>query len=232
MGLDDFGAVKIAARPLEFIWLLDISGSMQGEKIQSLNFAIREAIPEMQKVAQDNVSAEIFVRSIVFADPARWHMPTRVPIEDFKWKDVTIDGATGMGSAFDLLSEALDIKNMSQRGLPPVLVLVTDGAPTDDAKTSLRRLLEKPWAKKAVKIGIAIGDDADENIIREFINNPELQPLKAHSAGQIVQYIKWASTQVLASASSTKSSGSSSSSQKGNVELPPVPVDLDVEDAW
>jgi len=38
----------IASRPLHFIWILDCSGSMQGEKIGQLNFAIREAIPAMQ----------------------------------------------------------------------------------------------------------------------------------------------------------------------------------------
>ena len=45
---------KMAARPLHFIWIADCSGSMSGKKIQSLNTAIRNAIPEMKSVAQSN----------------------------------------------------------------------------------------------------------------------------------------------------------------------------------
>ena len=41
----------IATRPLHFIWILDTSGSMMGDKIQSLNFAIHEAIKPIQKEA-------------------------------------------------------------------------------------------------------------------------------------------------------------------------------------
>lgn len=45
---------EMATRPLDFIWIVDCSGSMAGSKIQELNFAIKEAIPAMQEVAGDN----------------------------------------------------------------------------------------------------------------------------------------------------------------------------------
>ena len=39
---------EMASRPLHFIWIVDCSGSMMGEKIQSLNYAIRQTIPDMK----------------------------------------------------------------------------------------------------------------------------------------------------------------------------------------
>ena len=50
----------LARRPLHFIWIVDCSGSMgHGGKIQSLNNAIREALPLMQDAAAENPNAEV-----------------------------------------------------------------------------------------------------------------------------------------------------------------------------
>jgi len=76
---------EIASRPLHFIWICDVSGSMAGEgKIQSLNHAIRECIPHMQKEAAANAEAQVFVRAIKFSNGATWHITDPTPVEDFK----------------------------------------------------------------------------------------------------------------------------------------------------
>jgi uncharacterized protein YegL len=83
---------------------------------------------------------------------------------------------------------------MTERGLPPVLVLISDGQPTDDFESGLKELMAVPWGKKAVRIGIAIGEDADMEVLQQFIGNKELQPLHAHNAEQLVKYIRWHSS--------------------------------------
>ncbi len=50
---------------------------------------------------------------------------------------------------------------MEERALPPVLVLISDGQPTDDFDTGLSTLMRQPWAQKAVRLAIAMGHDAD-----------------------------------------------------------------------
>ncbi|MCZ9338032.1 tellurium resistance protein, partial [Streptomyces sp. TRM76130] len=62
----------MANRPVHFIWLLDCSYSMQGEKIAKLNYAIREALPEMRAVAADNPAAQLLLRTVTFSTTARW----------------------------------------------------------------------------------------------------------------------------------------------------------------
>jgi uncharacterized protein YegL len=91
---------------------------------------------------------------------------------------------------------------MPERGLPPVLVLVSDGEPTDDFRNGLRRLLAEPWGRRAVRIAIAIGDDASLPLLAEFISDPEIKPLRAANAHQLHDFIRWASTAVLMTASS------------------------------
>ena len=58
---------ELAKRPLQFIWLCDCSGSMSGKKIQSLNFAIKESIPAMRQVADENPNVSVEVRAITFS---------------------------------------------------------------------------------------------------------------------------------------------------------------------
>ncbi len=38
---------------------------------------------------------------------------------------------------------------MTDRALPPVLVLISDGQPTDSLKKELAELMDQPWGKKA-----------------------------------------------------------------------------------
>ena len=228
----------LASRPLHFFWLMDCSGSMAGEKIQQLNFAVNEAIPEMQKVASENPNAQVFVRAIAFASGAQWHISQPTPINDFRWRDLRAQGVTDMGRALQLLAGALSVEQMPPRGLPPVLVLISDGHPTDDFNTGLKALMAEPWGKKAVRIAIAIGDDADHDVLQKFIGHPEITPLSAHNPADLVKFIKWASTAVLKAASApatqmTPQGASGASAPTTNVPLPAPPAPSDeVDDVW
>ena len=87
----------------------------------------------------------------------------------------------------------LSIPPMPARALPPVIVLLSDGQPTDDYKKSLDKLKGMPWFRKAVKIAISIGQDADDDVLIEFTGNKELV-LQANNATALAKMIKWAST--------------------------------------
>lgn len=200
---------EMAGRPLHFIWIADCSGSMSGDKIQSLNTAIREAIPEMKNVAQSNPHAKVLVRAIKFSSGATWHIPQATPIDQFQWQDLAANGVTDMGRALLMVADELKMPPMDPRGLPPVLVLITDGYPTDDVARGIKAIMDQPWGKKSVRIGIGIGEDADYAVLDKFIGNPEIRPLHARNADQLVGYIKWASTAVLQSASAPAVSGNS-----------------------
>jgi len=186
---------EMSSRILDFFWIADCSGSMDGEKIQTLNYAIRQTIPDMRKEADDNPNASIMVRAIKFSDGAAWHIPTATPIDAFNWVDLTAGGVTAMGMALELVAGELKQFPTDTKRLPPVLVLLTDGQPTDDFKKGLDALMATPWGKKAVRIAIAIGKDTDISVLEQFAGNKELV-LEAKNPQLLVKFIKWASTVV------------------------------------
>lgn len=217
---------ELAARPLQFIWIADCSGSMQGKKIEALNFAIREAIKPMQDVAAENPNAQVMVRAIKFSDSATWHISQPTEVRDFKWTDLSADGVTDMGKALEEVAKVLKMENMPDRGLPPVLVLISDGQPTDDFNTGLKKLMDEPWGKRSVRIAVAIGDDADLEVLQKFIGHAEIKPLVATNASDLVRKIKWASTVPLKAASSPASRTKEQMDSSSNVPIPAPPGDV------
>jgi uncharacterized protein YegL len=225
----------LSNRPLHFIWICDCSGSMSvNGKIQILNTAIRDAIPLMRKEADENPNAEVLVRALKFSSGAQWHIAQPTPVESFNWIDLSTEGVTDMGRALSMVADQLKIPPMTDRALPPVLVLISDGQPTDDFSSGLNKLMKEPWGKKAVRIAIAVGGDADHEVLQKFIGNPELLPLQADSPDALVRQIKWVSTVVLKAASSPSSQARNSNLASGNVPIPIVPqaVINSASDVW
>lgn len=227
----------MASRPLHFIWIADCSGSMEYDgKIQALNNAIQEAIPHMKEVAEENPHAQILVRAVEFSNGARWHISQATPIADFEWANLSADGVTDMGQALSLVADQLKIPPMTQRALPPVLVLISDGHPTDDFNDGLRTLMAEPWGKKSVRIAIAIGEDVDQDVLQKFIGNPEIRPLKANNPEALKNRIKWTSTVVLQAASSPATQTDHVSPNASHVAIPMIDEGSDdlnsAQDIW
>lgn len=229
------GEAEILARDMHFIWLVDCSGSMQVDgKMAQLNNAIKEAIPDMRKVEAENPFAKILVRAIKFSNGAAWHISQAIPVAEFTWTDLEADGVTDMGAAFAKLAEQLTVDKMGNRGFPPVLVLITDGMPTDDWKKGLKQLMEQPWGKRATRIAIAIGRDADHEPLKAFVGNIERPILQANNPQDLVNYIQWASAAVSKSViapPSKTTDGSTAEPEADALAAPPPPVGDD-EEVW
>ncbi|GHF37484.1 hypothetical protein GCM10010359_45190 [Streptomyces morookaense] len=229
--MSDIPGGPMESRPVHFIWILDCSYSMLGEKIGTLNYAIREAIPEMQSVAHDNASAQLLIRVLTFSSTAQWHQAAPVPVDDFTWQDIQVDGGTNLGAALSLVARELETPPMPQRALKPVLCLVSDGQPLDEWRDGLKAIDATPWGKKAVRVAIAIGADADRGVLQEFLGNPELPVLDANSPKQLAAAIRWASTAAVKAASQPVAGGAATK-QLGPAFAPPKLQDHDDDDVW
>jgi uncharacterized protein YegL len=94
---------------LHFFWLVDISGSMARNKIQRVNWGIKQVLPEIQHLA-DEERVRVFMSAIKFGDRAEWHVgPDPLPLSRFTWKDLdaTIE-YTSTAQAIELLCSALE----------------------------------------------------------------------------------------------------------------------------
>lgn len=221
----------LSTRPLHFFFLADCSGSMGGEKIESLNQAIREALPHMKQVANENPFANVLIRAIKFSDKATWHIQNPTPVEQFEWKNLTAGGLTDLGAGLDLLATELTISTMGDRALPPVIVLLSDGQPTDDFQTALENLFALPWGKKAVRLAVAIGKDAATEPLQQFIANPEIPVLQANNPEALINHIRWASTVVLQSASAPRTLLLTDGKPQTNIPIP-NPPNVSSVDVW
>jgi uncharacterized protein YegL len=192
----------IARRQLQVILALDCSGSMRGDRMASLNYALRTALPELRHVAADNPEVDVRMRVLRFGSTAQWHVEAPTPVDELKWVDLTAEGETHMGDALRMIADALDPERLEGRQLPPVIVLASDGCPTDDIEGGLKAFFAAEHSASAIRLAIAIGSDADQEVLERFIAHPTMKPLRATNASDLVHYIKWATTAPVKAASS------------------------------
>ena len=166
--------VEIVKREMVLFLLIDQSGSMYGTKIGTVNTAIREAIPELRDVGGSDASIKIAV--LLFSNGCKWMYSMPIPIEDFEWNTIEADGMTDFGAALSELSSKMSKNSFLQSpsaSVAPAIFLLSDGAPTDDYESGLQKLKENKWFKYAIKVAIAIGDDADLSVLEEFTGTKE-----------------------------------------------------------
>ncbi len=187
---------KMGNRDLHLFFIIDASDSMSyGGKVETLNNAIREAIPHIREIARE-AEGSIKVHALSFSTGARW-LKKNVDVRDFTWDNITTKGVTDMGRGFEMLAEKLGSDFQGERGYQPVMILLSDGMPTDDYESGLKKLKATKWGSKAIRISIAIGSETDMDVLQEFIGDSfrgELKPLKAKNAAELKNYIRWAST--------------------------------------
>lgn len=235
--VDPLGSVSRSQ--LHFFWVADSSGSMKAQgKIQALNNAIHECIPSTREANNANPFADMMVRAIKFSSGAQWHIPTPTPVEDFVWKDLDASGVTDLGAAIRLLMVELTPEKMGRRALPPVIVLLSDGSPTDEWEKALEEFNQTGWGRpgRTVRVGVAIGRDADKEVLSRFTGNPETV-FEADNAQRLADLIKWASVTLSRYASSGASQIDPAPGGGSTMPLPPpppVPVDTDEDedDTW
>ena len=187
-------AMGLARRQLHVLLALDCSGSMQGDRIASLNYAMRTTLPELRKVADENPEVDVRLRVLRFSTEATWHVGEPIPVAQARWDDLSAGGETSMGAAFRMLGEALSEEAMPGRQLPPIIVLASDGYPTDDFEAGLEALFAAKHAESAIRLAVAIGGEADFEVLERFIRRANMKPLRANNASELVRHIKWATT--------------------------------------
>ena len=177
-------------RPLPVIILADTSGSMGVDgKIEALNASLKEMVSSFSK--ESRLRAEINLGIITFGGNVSPHLPFSPVTEIEGFKDLHATGGTPMGEAISLVAQWLEDKNLiSSRAYRPVLILISDGHPTDDWERPFEQLKSSERAQKATRLAMSIGSDADDRMLTEFINDLEAPLFKAHNARDIQRFFK------------------------------------------
>jgi len=165
----DFDPSKIVSfkpKPLPVIMLLDVSGSMSGDKIQALNEAVKDMLETFRDT--ENGETEIHVATITFGAEVKLHQPL-VSANEINWQDLSAGGGTPLGTAINMAKAMIADKTVvPSRACRPVVVLISDGRPGDNWKQPLEDFVGEGRSAKCDRMALAIGADADEAVLGKF----------------------------------------------------------------
>ncbi|GBU28943.1 hypothetical protein R84B8_02505 [Treponema sp. R8-4-B8] len=195
MSLND-AVEAIPRKSIVLFFLIDTSGSMSGSKIGAVNAAIEEVLPELKDISAKNADAEVKIAALEFADNASWITGEGpIPVDSFLWRYLDAFGNTAMGNAFRKLNEKLSTKAFMKDAFgsyAPAVFLLSDGEPTDDFAGGLAELKQNKWFNAAIKVAVAIGDDANKSRLAEFTGSTE-SVLEVHNSAMLKKTIKFVS---------------------------------------
>lgn len=205
MGLNSYVARE--PRPLPIFVLADTSGSMRGEKINELNLALREMLNTLN--AADDIRGKFQLSVIAFGGDVKIIQPL-ADIEGLILTELSAAGNTPMGQAFEMVREMIEDRNVvSSRAYTPTIVLISDGLPTDCTEEMYRRKNYFDWeplvdlhngerSSKCQRMALGIGEDADIDMLKSFIDNPEIPVIKTKDASGITKFFRWVTMSTVA----------------------------------
>lgn len=209
-------------KPLPVLLLLDVSGSMQGKKIFCLNRAVDEMISALANDVK--LESEILVSIITFGQEVKFVCPF-TPAAELEVNSFTALGGTPLGVALQMAKALIeDRDSVPSRSYRPTVVLVSDGQPTDKWEQPLNDFISSGRSQKCDRMAMAIGDDADRNVLNRFIAGTGNALLEATNSEDILSCFKKVTMSVSVRASSSnqvnsgtvENSGSGASSTSSN----------------
>ncbi|MBO7175314.1 MAG: VWA domain-containing protein [Spirochaetaceae bacterium] len=165
----------VARKSMVMFFLIDTSGSMEGRSIAAVNDAMREVLPDIQDISNNNADAKIKLAVMSFSSGTNWETTEPQELDSYRWEDLEAGGVTEMGAAFRELNSKLDRNAFLQdpAGVKmPVIILISDGEPTDDFREGLNVLQQNKWYKRSIKVALGV-DDANMDVMKEFTGSCE-----------------------------------------------------------
>lgn len=195
MELDSF--ITNVGRPLPIFLLLDVSGSMSGTKIDTLNECVKEMIKDFQNERMSEVALKLCV--ITFGgEGAKLHTQLSA-LKDVEFKDLQASGMTPMGAALNMASSIInDKEQVPSKGYRPVVVLVSDGYPNDSWEGPLNEFVNGKRTSKCEKWALGIGAGYDANMLQKFLGDTDKKVFDASVAKEITKFFKFVTLSTIA----------------------------------
>ncbi len=169
-------------KELHMFYLLDTSGSMQGEGIAQLNSGMRETIRILQNLFVTSEDVWLRISVMTFSHTAQWVTGTPYSkhseyIEDFfDFPEQYAKGPTRLASALELLRIGLSPDEMLESptgNKRPIIIVMSDGTSCDCWESVLPSLQENWWFQQSIRIAIALGLDANERMLAQVVGDQE-----------------------------------------------------------
>ena len=177
------------AKPLPVVLLLDVSSSMSGDKIENLNKAVEDMLDTFAQ--EEKMETEILVSVITFGNEVELYVPY-TKASQVQWQGLQADGMTPMGTALKMAKAMIEDKETTpSRAYRPTIVLVSDGQPNDSGwEKALEDFISEGRSAKCDRMAMAIGRDADEHVLKRFIEGTPHDLFYAENAGQLHEFFQ------------------------------------------
>lgn len=188
--LDILDNEPIAKRSLTVFILVDVSRSMRGEKIRTVNSVMKQIIPELRNVGGSDADVKMAVMS--FSDECHWMTPYPIPVDSFEWSNLEAGGWTCLGKACIELNRVMGRKvflGSPSLSFAPAVILLSDGGPTDKYEDALYVLNGNKWFRHSLKVAIAIGKKAKVEKLAMFTGDPDAV-IRTFDAGALSEMLK------------------------------------------
>jgi len=176
------------AKPLPVVLLLDVSSSMSGDKIENLNKAVEDMLDTFAQ--EEKMETEILVSVITFGNQVELQVPY-TKASQMQWQGLQANGMTPMGTALKMAKVMIEDKETTpSRAYRPTVVLVSDGQPNDSWERPLEDFISEGRSSKCDRMAMAIGRDADETVLKRFIEGTPHDLFYAENAGQLHEFFQ------------------------------------------
>jgi uncharacterized protein YegL len=176
------------AKPLPVVLLLDISGSMSGDKIDNLNKAVEEMLDTFSQ--EEKMETEIHVSVITFGSQVELYLPY-TKASQVQWQNLQAGGMTPMGVALKMAKAMIEDKETTpSRAYRPTVVIVSDGAPNDDWEKPMDNFISEGRSSKCDRMAMLIGNNSGETALNRFIESTAHGLFYAENAGQLHEFFQ------------------------------------------
>ena len=199
MAFDPSKYTVAKAKPLPVVLLLDTSSSMNagGEqsKIVELDSAVRDMIKDFAH--EEQLETEIQVSVITFGyDGVKLALPY-TNASKVEMKKLEAQGNTPMGTALRMAKDMIEDKETTpSRAYRPLVILCSDGAPNDDWEAPMDNFIKDGRSSKCDRMAMAIGSDANEAVLKRFIEGTENPLFYAKDASSMHKFFKFVTMSV------------------------------------
>ena len=206
-------------RRLPVYLLIDTSGSMTGEPIESVKVGLEAMLSSLRGDPFALESANISI--ITYDREVKVILPL-TPLEDIQLPEITCpeSGPTNMGAALKTLCKQIDsevhLSTPTQKGdWMPLLFLMTDGKPSDIMEYN-EAILEVKKRKFATIVACAAGSKAKTEPLQQLTD--QVYTLDTMDKGSFSQFFKWVSSSI--------GVGNRSIGATSDLILPPPPEEV------
>lgn len=206
---------RISKQKLNVIIMVDASTSMRGERIRQVNNAIRDIKKHLTELESENSTVDFYLTVITFSTEAKFlGNDKEKKVDDFAFQDISAGGRSNLHLAYEALETLLKKEKHGGimpdfGGTAPILLLLTDGHPTEKCREQLARLKELPWFRVALRYGIAIGlnDKRTIDCLHAFVseNGDVIECYDFTLLGKIIKIIVMTASKVKSSSASVHS---------------------------